>query len=526
MDHYLEIGNMFSNRGDFFRYRRILANVDLPCVPYIGMWIKDLRYLHQTASGFLHLPDHPDNIINYEKYTCLFEIIQNIQHFCSERYNFNKSEAFNFFANGLDYFDREELDILYESKLHTETKEIKPKKNFFGGFVRARSRTVGNSSKPKASVEKKEETTKTILTPENMTFENIPDQVISKARKGGIVMDDIKDNLELFYTVAYFQMSEAFKNFTKPKDPDVDTLDWVHPDAVASARETIVDEDMKVIKKRYKKQGVTGEGGFGCVIVAKNQEKKKVAIKILKHDSDFERKFNWYEVAFMTMVRHECLVGYYETYTIKDELWIVMEFLEGGTLREATRFHKFSDQHCAYVTREMLKGISFIHQNNFVHRDLKSANVMLDIKGYVKLIDFGLVADVSEGPRKKLLGSPFWIPPEMILGEPHSYPADIWSMAVLVYELITQQPPLYKYGGLRCMFTVATKGLRDEMPDNLSDMCHDFLSSCFTMNQHERPTAAELSNHPWVARRGLSSGIEEILHGIFFAETVNDWGLL
>jgi len=110
-------------------------------------------------------------------------------------------------------------------------------------------------------------------------------------------------------------------------------------------------------------------------------------------------------------------------------------------LSEAVKVHQFSERHIAYVSREILKALTYLHSRNFVHRDLKSGNVMMSIEGHIKLIDFGLCCDVTEGPRLQMLGSPYWIPPEMIRKKPHSCPADIWSFAVCVLEMYLKEPP-------------------------------------------------------------------------------------
>jgi serine/threonine protein kinase len=144
-----------------------------------------------------------------------------------------------------------------------------------------------------------------------------------------------------------------------------------------------------------------------------------VAIKKLPHVTDKDKRNNYSEIAFLMTCEHPNIVKFLSAYEVKEEVWIVMEFLEGGTLNEAVKVHQFSEKHIAYVAREMLKGLKYLHAQGFVHRDLKSANVMMSIDGDIKLIDFGLCADVSEGERVQMLGSPFWMPPEMIHRKPH-----------------------------------------------------------------------------------------------------------
>jgi len=206
-----------------------------------------------------------------------------------------------------------------------------------------------------------------------------------------------------------------------------------------------------------------------------------------------------------------------------EELWIIMEYLQGGTLAEAAKAHKFTDRHVAFTARELLKGIKYLHDSKLAHRDLKSANVMMSVKGEIKLIDFGLCAEFIEGPRVKLLGSPYWVPPEMILGQPHSYPVDIWSFAVCILELYLSAPP-HNISALKCMFMAITEGLTDTIPENASPQAKDFLKRCLVIDPEKRATADELLKHPWVTQANLDTGIIEILKQIFLSSSLDTLG--
>jgi len=198
---------------------------------------------------------------------------------------------------------------------------------------------------------------------------------------------------------------------------------------------------------------------------------------------------------------------------------MIMEYLQGGTLNEASKIIKLSEDHVAYVGKEMFKALAYIHSLGYAHRDLKSQNVMLSIEGKVKLIDMGLMCDFRKGPRNRMLGSPYWIPPEMIKGEPHSFPVDVWSGAVCLLELVIQKPPLYG-NTMYSMFTVATKGLSSEIPSDISENCKDFLTKCLIVDQHNRPGPAELLKHPFVDREGLDVGIVDVLRGVFLNHAI------
>jgi len=222
------------------------------------------------------------------------------------------------------------------------------------------------------------------------------------------------------------------------------------------------------------------------------------------------------EVYLMMSCDNPNIVKYYNTYhqLEKNVVWIIMEYLEGGSLADAARAMKLTDYHIAYSAREILQGISYLHSKNFAHRDLKSTNVMISLKGEVKIIDLGLCADFSEGPRTKMLGSAFWIPPEMILKKPHSLPVDIWSLAVCMMELYLGNPP-HSVSALKCMYNVFTKGLEDVIPSSASPLAKDFLTKCLVMDPDKRATASELLKHPWVNLPKLGEGFSDILAPIF-----------
>jgi len=99
-------------------------------------------------------------------------------------------------------------------------------------------------------------------------------------------------------------------------------------------------------------------------------------------------------------------------------MWMVMEFMEGGSLQVAVSKFKLEEEQICYVTKEILRGLRHMHSKNMVHRDLKSANIMLSIHGDIKIIDFGLCVEMGAVETENMVGSPFWIPPEMIRKEP------------------------------------------------------------------------------------------------------------
>jgi len=297
------------------------------------------------------------------------------------------------------------------------------------------------------------------------------------------------------------------------------------PDSLLKKSRSMINKNTPIKKYLKSKESPAGKGGFGSVVIMKTRDKEKIAVKKIPHKSRREKDHNYYEIGFLSNCLHPNIVRYIDSFLVEDDIWIIMEYMEGGTLSEAAKAHTYTDKHIAYVAREVITAISFLHSLSYVHRDLKSSNVMMSIKGDIKLIDFGLCADFSEGPVVKILGSPFWIPPEMILDQPHSYPADIWSFGVSLLELYLRNPP-YIESSLKCMFYTATEGLKGLIPDSATEDARDFLEKCLEFDQTERATAEQLIEHPWITRDGLKDGISEILHKVFLSHNLKTMGFL
>jgi len=264
---------------------------------------------------------------------------------------------------------------------------------------------------------------------------------------------------------------------------------------------------------------MSGRGGFGSVFLARGPDKKKVAIKKMVHTKLKQKRSNIDEVIFMKECDHPNIVKYERAFELPNEIWVVMEFLEGGTLSEAVESCKFEEGQVAYVAREMLKGIAYLHSKGFVHRDLKSGNVMMSVDGDLKLIDFGLCIDATR-TTKHMVGSPFWIPPEMILRIPHGIEADIWSFAICLLEMINRKPPNRK-SSIKAMFVTATGDPPTaESPKDWSDNLHDFLSLCLKKNPAERATAEQLLQHPFLNITATKSTMKNILMNIFVEKSL------
>jgi len=147
---------------------------------------------------------------------------------------------------------------------------------------------------------------------------------------------------------------------------------------------------------------------------------------------------------------------------------------------------------------------------------------MIDLEGNVKLIDFGLCCDNKGGTRRRPCGSPFWIPPEMIMRQPHSFSADIWSMGVCILELFLRTPPYFP-SWHSCVYNVVLGNLPSLIPrEKMSNESIHWTEKCLQLDPSERPSAETLLEHTWVAKSGLETDFVKVLYKIFSLNSIMD----
>jgi len=250
----------------------------------------------------------------------------------------------------------------------------------------------------------------------------------------------------------------------------------------------------------------------------KNKSDKTIyALKVMPNIDSKERKFNIAEIDFLSFCNHPNIVKFKEAYETQNSFWVVMEYMEGGTLDQAVKAYSFEESQIAYVIRDVLKAVEYLHSENLVHRDLKSGNIMLTIDGDIKLIDFGLCVDISHGPKTSMVGSPYWIPPEMIKREQHNQKADIWSLGICLIELCNQKPPCSK-NPFKAMFNAATIGIVDpfDRPKDWTQNLQAFTKLCLCIDPVTRPEATALLTDIFLTNNVCSrEQMKKIVSGIF-----------
>jgi serine/threonine protein kinase len=263
-------------------------------------------------------------------------------------------------------------------------------------------------------------------------------------------------------------------------------------------------------KQRYVNEEKIGEGAAGQVFVALDKRSnRQVAIKKMKLD-DESAKLLASEIHMMKSSNHPNIVSYIDSYIVGGELWVVMEFLSNGMLTEWLEQYPNGDCHMAepeiaFVCRETLSALKYIHSLHRIHRDIKSDNVLIGEDGAIKLADFGYAAQLTaqKAKRTTVVGTPYWMAPEVIQGTDYDYKVDIWSLGIMLMELTDGEPPYMEFPPLRALFLITTQGIPGmKEPHKWSPECRDFLSKCLAKDVGARPDAATLLKHPFMNKAG------------------------
>ncbi|KAH9493018.1 Serine/threonine-protein kinase PAK 2 [Bulinus truncatus] len=255
---------------------------------------------------------------------------------------------------------------------------------------------------------------------------------------------------------------------------------------------------------KYEIQTLLGRGASGRVHQAVHKETKQVvAIKMMDLLHQPKKELIIAEIDVLKQNKHENIVNFIDCYFLSNELWVVMEYLDGGSMTNVVAYIEMKEDQIAAVCRECLKAIEFLHHRRIIHRDVKSDNVLLGTNGSVKLTDFGFCARLTAetNTRNTQLGTPCWMAPEVVKCQPYGNKIDIWSFGIMVIEMVDGAPPYLKENLFRAYYFISTKGKPDIVNANkLSTELKDFIDKCLQVNVDRRATAAQLLGHPFLRK--------------------------
>ncbi|SPO31066.1 probable Ste20-like protein kinase; has effect on mating [Ustilago trichophora] len=272
-------------------------------------------------------------------------------------------------------------------------------------------------------------------------------------------------------------------------------------DVIAKLQAICTDADPTKLYRSLQKIGQGASGGvFTAYQVGTNVS---VAIKQMNLEQQPKKDLIINEILVMKESRHRNIVNFIDSFLFKGDLWVVMEYMEGGSLTDVVTCNIMTEGQIAAVSREVLEGLRHLHEHGVIHRDIKSDNVLLSLQGDIKLTDFGFCAQIGESQAKRttMVGTPYWMAPEVVTRKEYGPKVDIWSLGIMCIEMVEGEPPYLNENPLRALYLIATNGTpKINNPENLSNTFKDFLKTSLDVDAERRPDAVGMLAHPFLKR--------------------------
>ncbi|XP_067334698.1 TRAF2 and NCK interacting kinase a isoform X15 [Channa argus] len=260
---------------------------------------------------------------------------------------------------------------------------------------------------------------------------------------------------------------------------------------------------------------LVGNGTYGQVYKGRHVKTGQLAaIKVMDVTGDEEEEIKAEINMLKKYSHHRNIATYYGAFVkknppgIDDQLWLVMEFCGAGSVTDLiknTKGNSLKEEWTAYICREILRGLTHLHQHKVIHRDIKGQNVLLTENAEVKLVDFGVSAqlDRTVGRRNTFIGTPYWMAPEVIACDEnpdatYDFKSDLWSLGITAIEMAEGAPPLCDMHPMRALFLIPRNPAPRLKSKKWSKKFQSFIESCLVKSHSQRPSTEQLIKHPFI----------------------------